>query len=353
MTITPIVSTLGNAALALSYYFISPKIKALTHVGLKTQMQAFGVSALVQSCFQYIDEDPDKKSTLTENVIRYSLPFILIGGASVYADKAAFKTNALVTTLLGVSQLAIGHVTANAVDERINSKPFDADSWEKHYGKVEEVPKPDNIEEILNAPCPFWPGKKVRDTHMLTLIPATVDGKPFTLDLLSQLIQNPKAGYKNKISLKVKTENCLNQEPIKDAYWVLMTKNIVSKKRSYIDQKKQIQDVGLDYRIPTVLEATTSILTHYVRRGERLYKINNELGDDFFGVLLGPVLGGPIEEKYTKCQSMSEGQTTDFLVGGLSSSYIEVEESGFPEDLPETSIKEVQLTLGISAIRRL
>ena len=308
MTTTPIISTLGNAALALSYYFISPKIKALTHVGLKTQMQAFGVSTLVQACFQYSDEDPDKKSTLTENVIRYSLPFILIGGASFYTDKAAFKTNALVTTLLGVSQIAIGHVTSNAVDERTNSKPFDADAWEKHYGKVEDVPKPDNIEEILNSPCPFCPGKKVRDTHMLTLIPATVDGEPFTLDLLSQLIEKPKCGYKNSIS-RFLPKNCQNENLFldlntKNAYWVLMTRELVSPE--ILEDNREV------YKKPLVLEATTAILTHYVRIGECVCGLERQ------NFKLHRLIN------YTACQDTYGSEKNTVFVGGLNSKSLQI-----------------------------
>ena len=358
MTTTPIISTLGNAALALSYYFISPKIKALTHVGLKTQMQAFGVSALVQACFQYLDEDPDKKSTLTENVIRYSLPFILIGGASVYTDKAAFKTNALVTTLLGISQLAIGHVTANAVNERINSKPFDADAWEKHYGKVEDVPKPDNIEEILNAPCPFWPGKKVRDTHMLTLIPATVDGKPFTLDLLSQLISEPKRWCKGQYVTGLSVHNTHNmpfigvrgqlvgfgavgEQPMDKApYWVLMTKELVpsSKNKDYLGQQNLVKEYtkksGVSYDCPQLLEAATCISTYRVRGGS-VY--NKESRFDW----------GSSNYTYTQCK---ENPNYKIGVGGFDSKVLPI--------LIEP-ISEVDSSLsfncfhGTSAIRRL
>src|ERR1700733_14909271 len=53
---------------------------------------------------------------------------------------------------------------------------------EKYFGDVGiEPPLPPDIEQILDASCPFWPGKKVKETHLLTLIPQTVNGQSLTL----------------------------------------------------------------------------------------------------------------------------------------------------------------------------
>lgn len=65
--------------------------------------------------------------------------------------------------------------------------------WEAHFGDIgTEPPISPNIVEILNAPCPFWPNKKVKETHLLTLIPATVNGKPLTLQTIKELVKSPK-----------------------------------------------------------------------------------------------------------------------------------------------------------------
>ena len=47
----------------------------------------------------------------------------------------------------------------------------------------------------MDTPCPFWEGKRVRDTHLLALIPSHVVGKPLTLDYLGKLSKDPKEGY--------------------------------------------------------------------------------------------------------------------------------------------------------------
>ncbi|MCB1075385.1 MAG: hypothetical protein KDK59_07605, partial [Simkania sp.] len=76
---------------------------------------------------------------------------------------------------------------------------FGKAKWEKFFGDTGiEPPLPLNINEILNSPCPFWSGKKVRETHVLILVPRTVSGNPFCLDTLCELIKNPKSGNATK-----------------------------------------------------------------------------------------------------------------------------------------------------------
>jgi hypothetical protein len=160
---------------------------------------------------------------------------------------------------------------------------FGAFAWQHYYGEVGEEPAlPDDIEATLNAPCPFWPERQVKDTHLLVLIPATVDGVPFTLNLLRRLIQCPKNGGH-------KTQYCRYESDVREqlgttspaaSYWLLMTRDVLpeSRDKSYRDQKKLIAThasrTSLPYEMPETLEAATAILTHYVRNGERLYSNN-------------------------------------------------------------------------------
>ena len=63
------------------------------------------------------------------------------------------------------------------------------------FGDIgEEPPLPPNICEILASPCPFDPKKTVRETHMLVLVPARVDGEPLTLNHMGELVQAPRGG---------------------------------------------------------------------------------------------------------------------------------------------------------------
>jgi hypothetical protein len=87
---------------------------------------------------------------------------------------------------------------AKAVDKDVrllSLKTLGEVEWKYYFGDVGPAPDlPSNMGAILDSTCPFWPGKKVRDTHLLVLIPATVNGEPFTLNLLGELIQRPSNG---------------------------------------------------------------------------------------------------------------------------------------------------------------
>jgi hypothetical protein len=188
--------------------------------------------------------------------------------------------------------------------------------WRHYFGEVEPAPDlPKDMVTILDSACPFWPDKKVRDTHLLALIPATVDGKPFTLNLLGKLIEHPKNGghetryrcYNGRIQPQIATE------PLTASYWLLMTRDVLpgSRSRRYVDQKKLVvghaSRTGLPYEIPEALEAATAILTHHVRHGERLY------GDS-------PWI-------WTRCQKLIRYPSDEYpaVVGGFESSGLRVD----------------------------
>ena len=152
---------------------------------------------------------------------------------------------------------------------------FGKAEWGKYFGEIgAEPPLPTNIEKILSGPCPIWEGKRVEDTHMLVLIPKTVNGKPLTLNTLKELIERPRGGghatkYRYYDSY-VKKE--LGDVSAPRSHWVLMTKDVLpgSRNKSYSDQCALVKR-HKHYGLPHPLEATASILMHYVRTGDRLY----------------------------------------------------------------------------------
>jgi hypothetical protein len=194
--------------------------------------------------------------------------------------------------------------------------------WKHYFGEVEPAPDlPTGVNDILDSACPFWPDRKVRDTHLLVLIPATVDEKPFTLNLLRELIQHPKNGG-HKTEYEYYDEDTKAQFGNKSpgqSYWLLMTRDVLpeSRNKMYAEQKKLVaahaSRTGLPYELPKALEAVTAILTHYVRNGERLY--------------------GDSPWTYTRCQELilyeSEGDPDESgkypaVVGGFESSGLDV-----------------------------
>jgi hypothetical protein len=152
--------------------------------------------------------------------------------------------------------------------------------WKHYFGEVELAPDlPSNMGAILDSICPFWPGKTVEDTHLLVLIPTKVNGQPFSLNLLRDLIQHPNNGaHKTQYSYySDDVRQQLGASSPAASYWLLMTRDVLpeSRGKTYVNQKKLITDhairTSLPYELPKALEAVTAILTHHVRNGERLY----------------------------------------------------------------------------------
>jgi len=155
---------------------------------------------------------------------------------------------------------------------------FGGEDWNTYFGNIgAEPPLPSNIEQILNTQCTFWPDKKVKETHLLVLVPQTVDGKPFCLDTLGELIRSPKTGHKTQYrcySDDVKKE--LGTQSVA-SHWVLMTRDVIpnSRNEGYEEQKSLVashaKKRGVPYLLPKTLDAITAIVMHYVETGERLY----------------------------------------------------------------------------------
>ena len=180
--------------------------------------------------------------------------------------------------------------------------------WKHYFGDVGLVPDlPSDMAAILDGPCPFWPDQLVKDTHLLVLIPATVGGVPFTLNLLGELIKHPSnGGHKTKYSYyheRVKAQ--MGEQSPPRPYWVLMTRDVLpgSRNTGYADQKALVAGYAsresVPYELLSVLEAATAILMHHAREGEQLF------GDDPW--------------TYTRCPGVVDGRYPA-VVGGFASS---------------------------------
>ena len=164
------------------------------------------------------------------------------------------------------------------VSYSIPSIAFGQADWEKYFGDIGlEPPLPPNIEEILNKPCSFWPDKKVKETHLLVLIPNTVNGKPFTMNCLAELIQKPKSGHSTKYRYYYDGASETVGDKSYPSHWALMTRDIIPGSRGKLCKEcldmvaNHSKKIGIPYELPHLLEATASILMHYVKTGERLY----------------------------------------------------------------------------------
>jgi hypothetical protein len=203
----------------------------------------------------------------------------LLGGIPTQQvpSEAVASTNESASTAREQEVAPTSHALAAAL------RTFGEAEWKQYFGDVGLAPDlPSNMAAILDGPCPFWPHKKVRDTHLLVLIPATVGGVPLTLNRLGELIKHPSHGghraeyrYYNE---RIKAQ--MGKESPPRSYWLLMTRDVLpgSRNTGYADQKEFVANYArrksVPYALPSVLEAATAILMHHAREGEHLF------GDD-------------------------------------------------------------------------
>jgi hypothetical protein len=148
---------------------------------------------------------------------------------------------------------------------------FGKKDWSFHFGDIgEEPPLPFNIHEILKAKCPIWPGKRVSETHLLTLIPKTVNGQPLTLGALGELVKNPLQGSASQFrSLMLRQYQDL---PPTTSYWTLLTRDVIpdSRAKTYHYQQELVNKYR-GYEVPHVLDTAVALFMEHVRNGNRRY----------------------------------------------------------------------------------
>jgi hypothetical protein len=148
---------------------------------------------------------------------------------------------------------------------------FGKKEWVDRYGDIgKQPPLPPNIEEILNAPCPIWPNKKVYQTHLLTLIPLTVNGNPLNLKLLGEIVQQPIQGRTTNYHTFFTGEYL--DIPAKASHWTLLSRDVIpgSREKNFTHHQQLVRKYPL-YEVPNVLDAAVSIFMEYALTGNKLY----------------------------------------------------------------------------------
>jgi hypothetical protein len=163
---------------------------------------------------------------------------------------------------------------------------FGKEQWEKYFGDVgKEPPLPKDIHKILKSPCPFFsgktipffPGKTVEETHMLVLIPETINGKPLNLNTLYELIKTPKEGHAIEKSWHLFSTSEQGNQATPQSHWALMTKDVIkeSRNKSYMLQQDLIAEfnkrTGMNYEVPNALDASICVIMHYVSSKQFLF----------------------------------------------------------------------------------
>lgn len=297
------VSGLANAGFGFVYWNIAPKFSLLSKIPLKAQMSAFSLSAIVQVIFTTKYPPQENEGLSLRRAFEVFTPYVLISSVIYLSHRQALKATIICSAILGTVQLAVSQLSPMLINA-IFSKDvvIGKDDW-ACLGDVGEVPSmPENMAQVFSEKDPFDPEKQVRDNYMLVLIPQTVDGKPLTLNLLSELIQTPTGKPATSFDYyppPVQAE--LGGVAVTHSYWVLMRKDVIpgSRSKTYDQQKQLVQDAeGSNCQIPGALEATAGILMYYFKTGKILY--------------------GQNPWTYTRCQETVTTNQWPVAIGGFS-----------------------------------
>jgi hypothetical protein len=199
------------------------------------------------------------------------------------------------------------------------SNAFGAAAWKEFMGADvgEEPPLPADILEILAAPCRFAAdGRLVADTHLLTLIPETINGQPLNINTLGKLF---KAIFPN-VGDDTGYSNILNEIQAAavnhgKSCWVLMTRNYIkgSGNKTFAEQQALVAKRGQNkYEVPLALEAVACILLEFARTKGVTRLFNSECLTN------------------TRCQERTESGS--LVVGDFSPAGLAVSHDSYGED---------------------
>jgi hypothetical protein len=176
--------------------------------------------------------------------------------------------------------------TLAAVKKALGKNFLGVEEWKSQGIEVGEVPPiPASITKaLLNSECALHPGQKIKDTHILMLVPKTVNGKPYTALKLDELCATRK-GSGNKLiydgkdwATAWKTQPWANL-PQAQSEWVLLPKSDPDRKASpdkhfrsknIAAQEEVHRDHYGEYREMKALEVMTMALLYDLTNKERL-----------------------------------------------------------------------------------
>jgi hypothetical protein len=189
----------------------------------------------------------------------------------------------------GWDQLTNDHVLWNAMSIPISA--FGKEQWGRYFGgDVGEEPhlaRRDLI-KLLEGPDPFQPGKKRKETHMLVLVPKTMDEQQLTIGRLTELAESPKQGNKVTVSarLLIKLSSALEDEfSPTHSHWVLIADGIFPESKgkdwdghqTFLAKHNESAQAQGVYKIPTAFQLTVCAIAKYVSTGVPFFKIEGEM----------------------------------------------------------------------------
>ena len=161
-----------------------------------------------------------------------------------------------------------------------------ASEWQQGFnvavGRVPPIPKW-ITKELLEGDCELHPGQSVKDTHLLVLIPKSVDGAPYTALKLDELCSKTKGSGERLIHDGVNgwKEQPWAKESPSLSEWVLIPKSDPDPRKVSEDKHFRSKTIAeqaevykhynaKDYREAKALEVMTAALLNDVVNGERI-----------------------------------------------------------------------------------
>ena len=160
--------------------------------------------------------------------------------------------------------------------------------WKEAFGvDVGAVPPiPTSItKELLISPCPIEPGKKIKETHILVLIPKTVNGEPYSALKLNELCSTKKGSGDKLIYDGKNWATAWKEKPYASSLqtaseWVLIPNSDPDSAKVISDKHFRSKDIAAqddvlrnhykEYREVKTLEVMTMALLYDLTHKERL-----------------------------------------------------------------------------------
>lgn len=189
--------------------------------------------------------------------------------------------------------------TAQQFCYRIDGSPLEAllgrnclgaKEWRKGFGVgVGRVPPiPSSItEELLNSDCPLHRWQKIKDTHVLVLVPKTVNGQAYSALKLDELCATRKGSGDRLIDRRYSSWKSLDWAKAAQAQseWVLLPKSDPGqhevrffeehfRSKKIAAQQRVLEDHYSEYREAKVLEVMTMALLYDLTHKKQLLPDN-------------------------------------------------------------------------------
>ena len=155
----------------------------------------------------------------------------------------------------------------------LNENFFGVEEWSSLYGvnftkkQLREIADFPWSKDVLNAPCPFVKGKKVKETHFAFLGLSSFRGKPLTILKWQEL--HPKSKQPKFYSYAPDywyTKEKFATEKTSDFRWYLMLKEIIpdSTNKTFQEHTKRLPD---GYELPFAIEEVAKEILYFKKNG--------------------------------------------------------------------------------------